>query len=135
MLVLWLNIFSHFHVFDRMIPSVLVDAINTIILDASTPSALEQRIILRLFSSTNKILRNLFGSEAFVTGIITFYSSPRLHVFILQLHCICTGAAFNKVLIPNECVEMTQLLFSKEFKHWSVETIQAISQANDNILI
>ena len=32
------------------------------------------------------------------------------------------------VLIPNECVEMTQLLFSKEFKHWSVETIQAISQ-------
>ena len=47
----------------------------------------------------------------------------------------CKGAAFNKVLIPNECVEMTQLLFSKEFKHWSVETIQAISQAIENNII
>lgn len=54
----------------RMFPSILVDAINTIILEASTPSALERRIILRLFNSTNKILRNLFGSEAYVIGSV-----------------------------------------------------------------
>ena len=37
------------------------------------------------------------------------------------------GAAFNKVLLPNECVEATQFLTSKDLKQWSVEACHAIN--------
>lgn len=37
------------------------------------------------------------------------------------------GAAFNKVLIPNESVEMTQLLCYKDSKLWSLKAINALN--------
>lgn len=38
------------------------------------------------------------------------------------------GAAFNEILLPNECIEVTQLLACKNFEHWSVDAAQAFSK-------
>ena len=40
---------------------------------------------------------------------------------------IDTGAAFNKVLVPNEAVEITQLLCYKDSKQWSLQAINALN--------
>lgn len=42
------------------------------------------------------------------------------------------GAAFNKVLVPNECFEATQLLSCKDPKHWAVQASHAISHVSMN---
>ena len=38
------------------------------------------------------------------------------------------GAAFNEILLPNECIEVTQLLACKNFEQWSVDAAQAFSK-------
>eukprot|EP01035_Chromulina_nebulosa_P055287 gene55287-75776_t len=88
-----------------MVATFILQAIDLLVTEVVTPSQYEQKIIIRLLQSTNKILHNLFGTETFVIG-----------------------AAFNEVLVPNECVEATQLLSCKNFKQWSVEASSAINK-------
>ena len=101
--------------------------INLLIADVSRTSISEQRIINRLFLSSNKILKNLFGSEISIIGKkkILLFIELKFEI-ILKINSLA-GAAYNNVLLPNECVEATQFLTSKDLKQWSVEACHAIN--------
>eukprot|EP01036_Dinobryon_divergens_P034406 gene34406-44448_t len=88
-----------------MVATFILRAVDALITDLAIPSPYERTIFIRLLQSTNIVLNNLFGSETIVMG-----------------------AAFNEILLPNECIEVTQLLACKNFEQWSVDAAQAFSK-------
>jgi hypothetical protein len=52
-----------------MVATSIIQAVDSLVAEVVTPSQYEQKIILRLLQSVNKILHNLFGTETFVVGI------------------------------------------------------------------
>lgn len=85
------------------VPTV-IRASNELISELSSPTLLEQKNIVNLLRCTNRVQKESFGSETFLIG-----------------------AAFNKILLPNENIETTQLLASKIPKQWALQASQALS--------
>ena len=50
-----------------LIPTI-ISAANKLVVETSTPTFSEQDIIIRFFRSTNKVLKDLFGSEIYAIG-------------------------------------------------------------------
>jgi len=85
------------------VPTV-IRASNDLISELSSPTLLEQKNIVNLLRCANRVQKESFGSETFLIG-----------------------AAFNKILLPNENIETTQLLASKIPKQWALQASQALS--------
>ena len=111
-----------------MVATSVLQAVDSLVTEVVNPSQYEQKIIVRLLQSINKILYNLFGTETFVVGT----TSVEIVLIIIAVFYKplknATGSAFNDVLVPNESVEATQLLSCKSFKQWSVEASSAINK-------
>ena len=54
------------------------DNINLLVTEVSRTTIVEQRIINRLFTSSNKTLKDLFGAEICVIGKIKFVINSEL---------------------------------------------------------
>lgn len=92
------------------VPTV-IRASNELISELSSPTLLEQKNIVNLLRCTNRVQNESFGSETFLIG-----------------------AAFNKILLPNENIETTQLLASKIPKQWALQASQALSHEASKVI-
>ena len=69
-----------------MVAALILQAIDSLVTEVVTPSQYEQKIIIRLLQSTNKILHNLFGTETFVIGIYIFIFTSAI-LFPFKISC------------------------------------------------
>ena len=57
-----------------MTATFILHAVNNLIIDAATPSPYEQIVLIRLFHTSSKKLRDLFGTDTFVIGISGYFA-------------------------------------------------------------
>ena len=83
----------------------------------------ELRKIEEAYNKVNGILKGTFGTEAFIVGNFELFFSFKNTYFN---HISSIGAALSNTSLPDEPIEVTQLLPRKQCDTWSVQTNQVL---------